>query len=168
MGFVDDQLSIFVQPSAFEKTEGTWTPGYAAQLVKEVRTAAATTGVLLIPLSGEAGAGYREGMRIKSVDVYYSVLTTALNNVTTVEIAAVTLAANATLPTGVVVASSIDSANDTTAKRLTATAHTMTVTPTADLWVTQGVALWLTMTYDAAAGSVISIYGARINYELRI
>jgi hypothetical protein len=168
MGYVDDNLSIFVQPSAFEKTEGTWTAAYASQVLSEARGAAGAGGTLIIPLALESGPGLREGARIKSVDVLYKVATADLTSVATVEIAQMVTPANGTAPTAAVVASTCDSNNDTTAKRITQAAHTLTVTPTADLWVVPGSSLWLAIAYVAAATSVLTIYGARINYELRI
>jgi hypothetical protein len=168
MGYVDDNLSVFIPPSLCHKTAGTWTPTYSSQLVSDVRTANASATTVLVPLVLEGSAAYRLGARIKSVDLLYKNATADLTAVTPVEIAKVAVAANTVAPTGAVVASTCDTANNTTAKRLTQAQHTVTVTPDADLWIEAGYAYYLAATFDCAGSSVLTLYGARVNYELRV
>jgi len=168
MGYTTVNISRFVPSSKILRTAGTWTAGLNANVVSEARGAADAAFTLLVPLELEAGDTYHEGARVKSVELFYKVSTAACDDFATVELERVTLPANGSAPGGAALACVIDAAHDTAAKRKAQGEHTMLVTPGADLWLEDDYGYWLACVVDAAAGSVFTLYGARIQYELRL
>jgi len=161
-------LSQFIPPSAASKSAGTWTGGDASGVAYEARSAADASFSLLIPLALPGSSSYRAGARLKSVDVYYKIATTAADDFATVELYKISLpAASGSALTAAAVTTAIDSAHDAAAERKAAGDHLMTVTLASPAWVDDGDVYALKLTVDAAAGTVFTLYGARALYELR-
>jgi len=173
MGYTHDtQMSMFIAPSAIHKTAGTWTPTIAANLPCDVRTAAAAAFTALIPIEIFSNAAALKGARLKSIDVFYKVLTAALTDFATVELEKVTLpppaAATGTAFTGASVTITQDAFHNTAALRKAVGDHTMTVTLTTPAWIDDNDAYVLEVICDCAASSVFTFYGARANFDLRV
>ena len=172
MGYVlDTQFSQFIPPGAIQKTLGTWTPTIASNLPCDVRTAAAAATTLLIPILAPSNAVALKGARLKSIDVFYKIATAALTDFATVELEKVTLpvpaAATGTAFTGAAVTTTQDAFHNTAALRKAIGDHTMTITITTPAWIDDNDAYVLQCVLDCAATSVVTIYGARANYDLR-
>lgn len=160
-------MSEFIPPSKIGKTAGTWTPAVAANVASEARTAAAAAFTLLIPIKLPQNANYRNGARLKSIDVFYKI-GTADGTGFTLALNKITLPADGSAPTGVAVTTTEDSNHDTEAKRYVQEDHTMTVTITTPEWMDDSYAYVLSLVVTAAAGTVFTLYGARANFDLRI
>ena len=168
MGYLfDTQMSQFISPDMMGKSAGTWTPTLATNTVGAVRTAGAATFNLFVPIVVPGNAAGLKGSRLKSIDLFWKNATADLNSVTTVELEKVTLPANGSAVTAAAVTTTLDSNNDTTAKRITQAAHKMTVSVTVPEWVAAGTVYWLYVTFDCAATSALTLWGAQANFDLR-
>ncbi len=160
-------MSLFVPPAMIGKSAGTWTASVSSNVPAEVRAQADASFILTIPVPLPQNANVRNGAKLKSIDVYYKIVTAA-DDVATVELEKITWPANGSIPTGAAVTCTIDTDNDSGAKRKAADEHSMTVTPSADLWLKNTDSYVLQIVVDAAATTDFYLYGARVNYELRI
>lgn len=162
-------MSRFIPASEISKSAGTWTPSVASNVPKEARTAADAAFTLLVPIKLEQNGNYRNGARLKSIDVYYQIGTAACDDFATVELEKITWpAATGSAPTGAAVTTTCDAGHDTAAERLAVAAHKMTVTLTTPEWMDDDVAYVLQLVVDAAAATVFTLFGARANFDLRI
>ncbi len=169
MGYTHDtQMAQYIPASAIQKSAGTWTPTLAANTVADVRTAADANFNLFIPIKVPSNAAILKGARLKSIDVYYSIGTAAMDDIATVELERMSLNPNASAVTGAVVPITIDTNNDTTAKRRTMAAHKMTVTLNTPAWVDDNDAYVLYILCDAAATSIFNLFGAVANFDFRV
>jgi len=169
MGYVNNtDISKFIPPSMIAKTAGTWTAAVASDVVSEARTASAATFDLLIPLNLPGSNVGLQGARIRSIDVWYKIGTAAATDFATVEVDKVTLGDQTVAPTGVNPAVTMDTDHDTAAKRKTVAEHKMTVTITYPEFIEEGEAWHLHLGVSAASGTVFTLYGAQVNYTLRL
>ncbi len=170
MGYVHDtHMSQFIAPGNIIKTAGTWTDSVASNVAKCARTANGSGFSLLIPVNVPSNASGFKGARLKSIDLYWTNGTADLTSVATVELEKITLPANASAPSGAAVtAITVDTANNSTAKRITQAAHTMTVTLDAPAWIDDDESYVLNVEVVAAAQSVFTLWGARVNFDLRV
>lgn len=169
MGYATDtQMAAFIPPEKITKTAGTWTTTLASNVVSSNKTAAADAPNLFIPLNPPLGnAAALKGCRIKSVELIYSVATAALTSVTTVEIEKQTIAASGAV-TGTTLAQTQDAGHDTSAERSAIGNHRMICTVTNPEWIDNDAYYYLYVTINAAATSDFKLYGAIVNYELRV
>jgi hypothetical protein len=161
-------MSQFIPPNCIGKSAGTWTPSVASNVAKEARTAGDASFTLIIPIPLPQSANYRNGARLKSIDVFYKIATAACDDFATVELEKVTLPATGSAPTGAAVTTTLDAGHDTAAERLAVADHTMTVTLETAEFMGNGSAYALQLVVDAAATTVFTLYGARANFDLRI
>jgi len=168
MGYTHKELSMFIPPSAIQKSAGTWTPTIASNVVSDSRTASAASFTLVIPIVPPfQSSGYREGAKLNSIDVYYKIATTAAS-VFTLALNKITLPANAAAPTGAAVTGvTLDTLHDTEAECYAIGDHTATITVDNPAWIDDGEFYALTIAVTAAAGTVFTLYGARANFTLR-
>jgi hypothetical protein len=169
MGYVvQKSMSEFIPPSMVQKTAGTWTPTLASNVWSDVRTAADASFSLAIPINLMASSdGYR-GAYVKSIDVFYKIATAAADDFATVSLEKMALPATGAAPTGAALTVTQDTGHDTAAERKATGDHTMTVTLSTPEWLDNDEALVLTLTVDAAATTVFTLYGARVNYDLSL
>lgn len=169
MGYTHDTgMAYFVGPSNIAKSAGTWTPTLVGNTVGDVRTAADANWNLFVPLNPPmSNAAALKGARIKSVELLYKVATAALDGVATVEIEKVSVS-GAGVVTGVAVTATVNAAEDTTAKRLAVADHRVIVTITTPTWIDNDEAYYLYVTFDAALTSAFTLWGAIVNYDLRV
>jgi hypothetical protein len=169
MGYVNvTDISQFIPPSAIQKTAGTWTPTISSNVISDVRSAHDSSFTLLIPLSLPGSDVALQGAKIKSVDVWYKIATNAADDFATVALSKVTLAATSVAVAGAAVTVTVDTAHDTAAERLAIADHKMTVTLATAAFIDQDYAYWLSCVIDAHANTVFTLFGARVNYTLRL
>lgn len=161
-------VNQFIPPQMIGRSAGTWADSVASNVAKTIRTAADASFTLIIPISLPQSSSARNGARLKSIDVYYKVLTAACDDFATVELEKMALPATGSAPTGAAVTTSCDSSHDTAAKRKAEGEHSMTVTLETPAYIGKDDAYALQLVVDAAAGTVFTIYGARANYDLRL
>ena len=171
MGYVHDtRMSQFFPPSAAHYVTGTWTDvaGAVAGTIAKSKTAADNTATVTIPIMLPQNSAGLKGSYIKSVDVYWEVLTAAMDAVTAVINKAV-LPAN-TVAFAAVVAQTFtyDTGHDTAAERLTLDQHSMKLTLDTPFWLDDDDLLLVQMTFDNALTSALTFFGARANYTLRL
>jgi hypothetical protein len=170
MGYVHDtNMSMFINPAMFQHSAGTWTISEASNIMKSVRTAGDASFTTLIPIPIPSNNIALKGSKLKSIDVFYAIATAACDDFATVELNKMTLNVDDTAVTGAAVTTTCDAGHDTAAERLAVdTDHVMTVTITTPAWVDDGEAFFLKLVIDAAATSVVTFFGARANYTLRL
>lgn len=166
MGTVHDKNAhFFVPPNACHFPTGTWVDlaGAVAGTVVKKKNAADETALVTIPVILPSNGLPRKGSQIVSVDVYYEVLTIALDALSAafnkVALPADGAAAVVSNP-----AFSYDTGHDSASERVDVDQHTMTLTLTDPIWLDDGDALFVQLTIDAAAASVFHLLGARLNY----
>jgi hypothetical protein len=149
------------------RTAGTWVDSAAGGVVKAERAAGAGAFGLVTALSILANANPYRGTKVKSIDVFYKVATAALTGFATVEVGKMALPVSGAV-TGAVVGVTLDSGHDTSAKRAAVGDHVMTVTINAPEWTHETDGLYLSLGMDPAATSVVTVFGVRVNYDLRL
>jgi hypothetical protein len=168
MGFVHDtHFAQSIPIEAMSYVTGTWAPVLASNVLSMDKTAGDESTTIYIPIMVPSNASALKGAKLKSVDVHYHIGTAAADDFATVELEKVTFEADGTIPTGEAVTTTEDAAHDTAAERKAADDHKMTVSVTTPEWVDNDVMHYLTLIIDCAAGTVLKLYGAVANYELR-
>jgi hypothetical protein len=168
MGYVNDTaMSQFIPAINFAFSLGTWTPTLASNVVSNVRTAGAASCNVFIPILIPSNLVALKGSRLKSIDVWYSIATADLTDFATVEIEAITLPANATLPTATTLASTQDALHNTAALRKAQQNAKMTITVTTPVWIADLLQYVVNLVLSCAATSVVTFYGALIHYDAR-
>ncbi len=89
-----------------------------------------------------------------------------MTSVTTVELEKETVTA-AGVVSGAAVAVTLNSAEDTSAKRLAVADHRLIATVTVPKFIDNDELLFLYVTFVAQAGTIMTLWGAIANYELR-
>lgn len=169
MGYVNvTDICQFIPPSMIAKSAGTWTPAVSSNLVSESRGASAAAFTLFIPLNLPGSSVGLQGGKIESVKVWYKIGTAAPTDFATVEVEKCTLGANGAASSGAAVTVAIDADHDTAAERKTVDEHTMLVTFPTPFYPEDDEAYYLVMVVDAAAGTIFTLYGAQINFTLRL
>ncbi len=160
-------ISQLIPPSAVQKTAGTWTPTIAANLVSDVRTAAAASFTLLIPVVLPGSTGGLQGARLESLDVFYKIATKA-GSAFTFALNQVALADNGVACLGASVDITPDSSHNTAAKCYAIGDHKLTVSVDQPAFIKSGTALWLSLAITAQDTTVFSFFGAQANFTLRL
>ncbi len=170
-GYVHDtSMSQWFGPGAAHYVNGTWTDvaGATANTVCKSKAAGDNTAVVTIPISLPQNGAAQKGAYLRSIDVYYIVATAALD-------ACSALVHKLTLPAhaaawGAATAQSFtyDAGHDAAAERITVDEHKMTLTLDTPIWLDDDDVAQVQVTFDAAATSALTFYGARANYTLRL
>lgn len=168
MGYVHDTgFSQFIPPTQASVSSGTWSLTDASNVVRYVRNAADSTFNLFIPLLTPANARALKGARLKSIDVFYKIATAACDDFATVEVSKMALKANGSAITGEAASVTLDADHDTANERKALGDHTLTISLNAPAWVDEDDVYWLKLGVDAAATSVFTFFGVRVNFDLR-
>ena len=171
MGYVHDTaMSQFFPPTVAHYVTGTWSDaaGSIAGTICKSKAAADNTAVVTIPIAVPQNGVAQKGAYLKSIDVYWEVLTAAMDAVTAA-INKATLPANgADFAAPAAQTFTYDANHDTAAKRLTLDEHKMTLTITTPFWMDDDDLVLVEMTFDAALTSALTFFGARANYTLRV
>lgn len=165
---MNTHMSQWIPPSMIQKSAGTWTATLASNVLADVRTAAAAAFNLFVPIKIPGNSVALQGARLKSVELLYKNATADLTSVTTVELEKCSVAAADNVVTGAAVTITLNSAEDSTAKRITQASHRVIAAITTPEWVDNDVYYILYVTFDAAATSAVTLYGAVVNYDLRV
>jgi hypothetical protein len=135
--------------------------------VVKKKNAADETGLVTIPCQVPSNSAASKGSYIKSVVVYFEVLTAALDALSAafnlVALPADGAAATVSNPTF-----TYDSGHDSAAERIDVDQHTMTLTLDTPMWVDHEQALFVELSVNAAATSVFHLLGAVVNYTARM
>ena len=167
MGYVNDtHMSQFIPVGAFQ-TAGTCvlTHSVASNVVKSARAAADAAFSLFIPIPIPSNDSALKGCKLKSIDVLYLVATADLTSFAAPVLQKIALAADTVAPTGAAITTTYTPAN---ANTLTQAQHVVTVTLTTPEWLDDGYAYILDLEIDPAVTSVVTLFGARANYDLRV
>lgn len=168
MGYVHDTaMSQFVPPTVMHGVTGTYTnaAGAVAGTIALHRAAAASTGVINIPIILPSNSVAMKGAYLKSVEVDYECLLAAATSVT-FTMNKVTRGADG----AVAVVSAVTVTQDLTAATDAADQdqHKCTVTVTTPAWIDNDEYYLLVMTAICGATVTLDILGAVINYTLRV
>jgi hypothetical protein len=168
MGYVNDtQMSAFIPPEDTTATVGTWAMAVASNLWTLNKSAADNTSVLKIPVRLPGNAVSLKGAYLKSIDIWWSNATANLEALSA-------LIYKATLPVQggshavSALSFSYDAGHASAAGRITQATHRMTLTLSTPIWVDDDDDLYVELTVDAAASSVVKLIGARASYTLRL
>ena len=176
MGYVHDTaMSLFIPPTAFGFSAGTWTLTVASNVWSMDRTAADASATIFMPLPIPSNSVALKGARLESVELMYSISTAAADDfaVATCLIYLDTLKATAasgsgTLNTAASVASTKDAGHDTDAECLAQDEHRMKLTVTTPLWIDNDQAYHAEFIVDGGAATVVKVFGGIANYTLRV
>jgi hypothetical protein len=158
----------FIPTSLIQKSSGTWTTIEAGNVAMESRTAADTSFELVIPLNLPGATSGLLGAKITSIDVWYKIGTAAADDFATVEVTKNTMPADGDAVTGAAVTCSLDVDHDTAAERLAVDEHKMTITITNPEFIEDDEFWYVHIEVDCAATTVFTLYGAQVNYTLRL
>lgn len=167
---------VFVPPNAWAYPTGTWTPTFAANVFSMDKTAADNTCVAYVPCPApqisdaaveSSAAAVDRGVRPIALEIMYSVATAALDAVD-VALLKDTYADSATLNTAAAVTSSYDAAHDTAGERITVDEHRLSllIAERDRFFLSSGVGVHGEATFNAAATSVLKVFGAIWHLEV--
>jgi hypothetical protein len=162
-------MSQFISPAKFEMSAGTWTVAESSNVVSRARSAADAEVTVLIPIELPSNDSVEKGSKLKSIDVWYAIGTAAADDFDTVELEKMTLPADDTAVSGESVDVSIDDGHDAAAERKAVDDdHCMSIALDTPAFIDDGECYWLKLVVDCAATTVLTFFGARANYTLRI
>ncbi len=170
-GYVHDTATYkFFPPSQAHYVTGTWTDaaGAVAGTIAKSKAAADNTAVVTIPITPLQNSGALKGSYIKSIDVYWEVLTAAMDAVTAVINLARLPADTAAFAAVTAQTFTYDAGHDTAAERITLDQHKMTLTLTTPIWLDDDDLLLVQITFDAALTSALTFFGARASLTVRL
>ncbi len=159
-------ISQFISPFAYAKTAGTWTPSVESNIPYDVRTAAAASFVLAIPICLPGSSIKLQGAKLVSIDVYYSIETAGTAFTTTLNL--VTMGDHGSGHSGASVPITLDANHNTAAKCYADNDHKLTCSVDAPFFPGNNQALFLCLAVTAAAGTVFANFGAVANFTLRL
>jgi hypothetical protein len=171
MGYVHDtHMARWIPPNLCSFVTGTWSDaaGAVAGTIAKSKAAADNTAVVTIPIALPANSGTRKGSYVKSVEVFWEVLTAAMDAVTAVINLARFPADGAAFAAVSAQTFTYDAGHDSAAERLTLDQHKMTLTLSTPIWLDDDDALMVQITFDAAATSALTFFGAKVNYTTRL
>jgi hypothetical protein len=170
MGFVSDtHMSQLISPADFGMSAGTWALAESSHLVSRDRSAGDGEVTVLIPVKLPSNSSGLKGTRLKSIDVWYSIGTAAVDDFATVELEKMILSPDDTAIAGAEVSITEDAGHDTAAERKAVDSdHCMTVSLGEPAWIDDGDLYWLKLVIDCAATTVLKFFAARANFDLRL
>jgi hypothetical protein len=171
MGYVHDvAMSNWVFPNEFMHSAGTWTQkeSSAADCWCVERTANHSDWNTFIPIKAPQNSVAGKGAKLVSIDVWYKILTEALNSVTATLYKVTKQIDGAALVAGAEVTCTYDTGHDTAAERYDVDEHVMTLTLSTPEWMDHEDLYFLELACSAEANGVFEELGARVNYTLRV
>jgi hypothetical protein len=167
-GYVHDtHMSQFVPFSLFSFSAGTWTATVASNVWFSRRTAADASNTIRIPVLLPSNSSGSKGAYLQSVDVFFRVGTAALDALDAA-LYKMTLPADGSLQTVASVTTTYDTGHDTAAERIDVDEHSLTLSLSTPVWVDNDEEFFVEIVADAAATSVLDLFGARANFTLRL
>ena len=176
MGYVHDTaMALFIPPTAFGYSAGTWTLAVASNVWSLDRTAADTSFTIYMPIPVPSNAVALKGAKLLSVELMYLIsgaaaddfaVATSLIYLDTLK--AVAASGSGSINTAAAVTSTKDAGHDTDAECLAQDEHRMKLTITTPLWIDNDQAYHAEFVVDGGAATVVKIFGGIANYKLRI
>ena len=167
-GYVHDtHMSQFLPFSLFSHSAGTWTATVASNVWYARRTAADAAATTRIPILLPSNSAGNKGAYLTSVDLFYRVVTAALDALQA-DMYKTTLGANGALQTVAAVTTTYDTGHDSAAERITVDEHKLTLTLSTPVWVDDDEEIFVEVVADNAATSLLDYFGARANFTLRL
>jgi hypothetical protein len=167
MGYVHDNLSLYIPPTLMLPITGTWTEtaGAVAGTIAKHKAAAAETSNVYIPIPLPTRNNADKGSKINTIEVDYEITIAACTSVTAT-LNKVTRGVN----TAVAVVAAVTITQDLAAAVAAATAdqHLLTITITTPEYLDPDEYYILQMAFVCAAGSVLDVLGAVANYTARL
>jgi hypothetical protein len=164
---MDKDAAQFIPPGCIIKTAGTWTPSIVSNVYQDLRSTAAAAFHLIVPVLAQSNKGPLKGAKLLSVELIYKIGTLAAVNVSTVELEKEVIS-SAGAVTGAAVTVTLNSAEDTTAKRKAVGTHRVIATLSTPAFIGSNEAYLLYVMFDCQATTVVTLYGAVANFEVRL
>jgi hypothetical protein len=176
MGYIHDTaMSQFIPPEMIGKSAtAAMTLAAATNVWSDNRTANDSSFTLYIPVLIPSCSVPLKGAYLKSIELMYSIGTADADDVATVKLYKDTLKAVAASGSGTlntaaeITAVTIDVGHDTDAERYAQDEHRMVVTLDTPEWIDNDATFHLEVVVNAAATTVVKIFGAIINYTFRL
>ena len=167
-GYVHDtHMSQFLPFSLFSHSAGTWTATVASNVWYARRTAADAASTTRIPVLLPSNSSGSKGAYLTSVDVFYRVVTAALDALQA-DLYKMTVGADGALQTVAAVTTTYDTGHDAAAERIDVDEHALTLTLSTPVWVDNDEEIFVEVVVDNAATSLLDLFGARANFTLRL
>lgn len=171
MGYVNDTtMAQWLPPGQAHFVTGTWSDaaGQVSGTIVKKKSAADETATLTIPIKLLSNSGAYKGVRLKSIDVYFEVLTAALDAMAATISKIILPADGAAIAAVTDITFTYDTGHDSAAERIDVDQHTMTLTLDTPIWLDDGDVIQVALSINAAATSVFDYIGARANFDLRL
>lgn len=168
MGYVHDTaMSLYVPPNAMNFVTGTWADaaGQVAGTIVKIKTAGAETTTINVPLFVPSNSVALKGSKIASIEIDYEIRTSAATSVT-LAVNKVTRGADGAVAVVAAVTGTQTLTPATTAA--TVDQHRDKFTITTPAYIDNDEYYLLKVTAVCAAGTVLEILGATINYTARL
>ena len=168
MGYVHDTaMSIYIPPTMGHYVTGTWTDaaGQVAGTIVKIKAAAAETSTIHIPLMVPSNSVALKGCKIASVELDYEIRTSAATSIT-LSVSKVTRGADGADATVSSVTGTQTLTPSTTAASVDEHKDKFTITTPA--YIDNDEYYLLKVVAICAAGTIVEILGATVNYTLRV
>lgn len=161
MGYVHNtHMSQRTALQMITATVGTWAMAASAHIWTLDKTAAADTSILHIPVTPLQNSQESAGSKLASIDIQYVVATANLSAMAA-KVYKTTMAAEGDAPASAEIPS-------TSTFFLTQDDHKVTISITTPVFIAEDEDVFVELTVNAAATSVIKLQGVSSNYTLRI
>ena len=176
MGYIHDTaMAQFVPPEDVGvSATAAMTLKVASNVWSNDRTANDSSFTIYVPVPIISSSVPLKGAYLKSIELMYSISTAAADDVATAKLYKDTLKPAAASGSGAINTAAeitgvtIDGGHDTAAERKAQDEHRMVVTLDTPQWIDNDATFHLEVVVDAAATTVVKIFGAIINYTLRL
>jgi len=157
-----DNRSVFLAPADLAAPKvGTWTLELATNVPILQKAANAETAIQHVPVGLQAVGEQFQGKQVKSIDIFYTIGTAALTSIAWA-LYKLTLPADGSAPSAA--AKAVTSSKTTTAGKALGD-HMVRLTLTEPEILDGDNFFNLEVAFEAAATSVVKVYGARINFS---
>lgn len=166
-------FSQFIPPTALQFSAGTWTDAVASNVWCKTRAAADAAFTVMIPVVIPSNSIALQGAKLVSIDIMYEITTGACDDVTSFKLYKDSFSASAASGSGTintaaeVTAVTWDTGHDTAAERKAIDQHRAVVTLTTPAWIDNDEGYHLELIFDAAANSVVNMFGAIANFTFK-
>jgi hypothetical protein len=170
-GYVHDTaMSQFIAPNAVMVSAGTWSQVETgvADIWGYRRAAADATANVWLPIPIPSNGVASKGAYLKSVDVYFTIATEALDALAATVYKVTLPADGAAASAAAAQAFTYDSGHDAAGERVDIDEHTMTLTLDSPFWLDDGEYAFVELALDGGTNGVFTLLGARANYTLRL
>jgi hypothetical protein len=171
MGYVHDtHMSQYIPPTLFHRVTGTWTmaAGQVAGTTAIIVDDANQTSTVNIPIVIPSNSSAEKGACLKSVEIEFEIITSALTALTAV-FNKVTRGANLAVAVVAPQTFTYDTGHDIAGERVDVDQHKMTLTLDTPVWIDNDCYFLVELTIDqAGATDQIEFTGAVANYTLRV